>query len=161
MASGRDNQYTCLSFGYERGCMWWRKVIPLNFTTNIYCFALSFPIHWIFFYVICFRPIPVSPGSNSISQSTTTRNKYSHVLPQKYKETPRPCYQCGLVVDDQTRHVLNKCDKFKEQGRYTWRRNCVLHYLDTLVDHNKFRVFCDLPDRRTSSGKMVEFLFIF
>ena len=122
---------------------------------------ITLQIYWILFFVICFRPIPVSPGSNSISQSTTIKNKYSHVLPQKYKETPRPCYQCGLVVDDQTRHVLNKCDKFKEQGRYTWRRNCVLHYLDTLVDHNKFRVFCDLPDRRTSSGKLVEFLFIF
>ena len=76
-------------------------------------------------------------------------------MPHKYQGTPRPCYQCGLVVEDQIHHVLNNCDKFKEQGRYTWRRNCILHYLDTLLDHNKFRIFCDLPDRRTSSGATV------
>ena len=99
----------------------------------------------------------MSPGSNSIAKSTTAKGKYNHVLPQKYQGTPRPCYQCGLVVEDQIQHVLNNCDKFKEQGRYTWRRNCILHYLDTLLDHNKFRIFCDLADRRTSSGALYEY----
>ena len=99
------------------------------------------------------RPIPVSPSPHSIARCPNQKSLYGQGT-RKYPGTPHPCYQCGLVVEDKIKHILNDCDKFHEQGRYTWRRNCVLHYLDSLLDHNKFRVFCDLPDRRTSSGKL-------
>ena len=46
---------------------------------------------------------------------------------------------------------MNFCPKFED--RYKWRKGNLVNYMDSLLDHNKFKVFCDLPDRRTSGGK--------
>lgn len=83
------------------------------------------------------RIIPVdhhygSSSSNSISDSTF------------------PCAQCGMVTPSRAKHVLNWCERFKD--RYRWRKNNILYYMDSLLDHNTYQVFCNLPDRRTAAG---------
>ena len=89
------------------------------------------------------RPIPVSPSNQKSSKSFTSSYR---------NPAPYPCHQCGLVVQDLTQHIINQCDKFIDQGRYAWRRQAIIHYFDSLMDHNNFRIFCDIPDRRTSTG---------
>lgn len=61
-----------------------------------------------------------------------------------------PCPLCGMVTPSRSRHILNHCERLKD--RYTWRKENVIHYLDSLLDHNTFKVFCNLQDRRTTSG---------
>lgn len=103
------------------------------------------------------RPVPVPPlTSPAVAPATRRyyggRNGSGGVGSGSGQGGRRPCCHCGLVVEDQIRHFINHCDRFKDQGRYQWRKGNVLHYLDSLMDHNKFRIFCDLPDRKTSSG---------
>ena len=64
-----------------------------------------------------------------------------------------PCSQCGMVTPSRSRHVLNSCERLKD--RYQWRRENLVHYIDSLLDHNTFKVFCNLKDRRTASGNLL------
>jgi len=61
-----------------------------------------------------------------------------------------PCPQCGTVMLNHTKHILNHCEAFLE--RYIWRRANIVNYVDSILDHNQVKAFCDLPDRRTSAG---------
>jgi hypothetical protein len=61
-----------------------------------------------------------------------------------------PCPQCGTVMLNHTKHILNNCEAFLE--RYIWRRANIVNYIDSILDHNQVKAFCDLPDRRTSAG---------
>lgn len=61
-----------------------------------------------------------------------------------------PCPNCGTVVLNHTKHLLNSCESFHD--RYFWRKANIVNYVDSILDHNQFKAFCDLPDRRTSAG---------
>ena len=63
------------------------------------------------------------------------------------------CPHCGTVMSNHTKHILNSCEGFKE--RYAWRRANVVNYVDSILDHNQVKAFCDLPDRRTSAGNFL------
>jgi hypothetical protein len=69
------------------------------------------------------------------------------------KETPAAtfaCSHCKTLISNYNKHIMTVCSSFKD--RYVWRKANLVNYLDSLLDHNKFKVFCDLPDRRTSAG---------
>lgn len=61
-----------------------------------------------------------------------------------------PCPSCGTVILSHMKHILNVCEAF--QDRYFWRKANIVNYIDSILDHNQFKAFCDLPDRRTSAG---------
>ena len=61
-----------------------------------------------------------------------------------------PCSQCGMVTPSRSRHILNGCERFKD--RYQWRLENIVTYIDSLLDHNSFKVFANIPDRRTTAG---------
>jgi hypothetical protein len=65
--------------------------------------------------------------------------------------THYPCPHCGTVMLSHTKHILNACGSF--QDRYFWRRANIVNYIDSILDHNQVKAFCDLPDRRTSAGR--------
>ena len=49
-------------------------------------------------------------------------------------------------------HVLAGCNTMLEQGRYTWRHNCVLNHLETYIRSltNNANIISDLPGRSLS-----------
>ena len=80
----------------------------------------------------------VTPYSDAGSNSSVSDSIY-------------PCSLCGMVTDSRSKHVLNNCERLKE--KYKWRKENIIHYIDSLLDHNSFKVFCNLKDRRTATGK--------
>jgi hypothetical protein len=72
------------------------------------------------------------------------------INPQQKTGPAFPCSHCGTSIVNYNKHIMTFCATFKE--RYNWRKSNLVNYCDSLLDHNKFKVFCDLPDRRTSSG---------
>ena len=62
-----------------------------------------------------------------------------------------PCSLCGMVTPSRSRHVLNSCERLRD--KYRWRKENLIHYIDSLLDHNSFKAFCNLKDRRTTLGK--------
>lgn len=73
-----------------------------------------------------------------------------HQTSGSISDSTYPCSQCGMVTPSRSRHVLNSCERLKD--RYNWRRENLLNYIDSLMDHNTFKVFCNLKDRRTTTG---------
>ena len=60
---------------------------------------------------------------------------------------------CKLCGNTQTMlHVLAGCKTMLEQGRYTWRYNCVLNHLETYIPGltNNANIISDLPGRSLS-----------
>ena len=60
---------------------------------------------------------------------------------------------CKLCGNTQTLlHVLAECKTMLEQGRYTWRHNCVLNHLETYIRGltNNANIISDLPGRSLS-----------
>lgn len=78
------------------------------------------------------------------------------IFPGEEGAQSQTCEHCQGVMLERTKHVLNYCPAFKD--RYLWRKANVINYIDSSLDHNRFKAFCDLPDRRTSSGKIYKFL---
>ena len=56
-----------------------------------------------------------------------------------------------MVTPSRSRHILNSCERL--QDRYRWRKENIIHYIDSILDHNTFKAFCNLKDRRTTSGE--------
>jgi len=54
-----------------------------------------------------------------------------------------------------TNHILNCCPHFLQQGRYTWRHNCVVNFLLSIVDKKRFEVHADLPGHEAPGGGTV------
>ena len=50
-----------------------------------------------------------------------------------------------------TNHVLSSCKHSLNTGRYTWRHNCIIHYIVNSVDP-KYTVHTDLPGHTVSGG---------
>ena len=69
----------------------------------------------------------------------------------KRRQTTFACPHCSATIGNYNKHVMNNCVTFQE--RHSWRKANIVNYIDSLLDHNRFKVFCDLPDRRTSGGK--------
>ena len=67
------------------------------------------------------------------------------------RQTTFACPHCGTTIANYNKHAMNACVTFQE--RHAWRKANIVNYIDSLLDHNRFKVFCDLPDRRTSGGK--------
>lgn len=61
-----------------------------------------------------------------------------------------PCTLCGMVTPSRSRHVLNSCERLRD--KYRWRKENLIHYIDSILDHNTFKAFCNLKDRRTTRG---------
>ena len=51
-----------------------------------------------------------------------------------------------------TNHILNCCDTFLNQGRYTWRHDNILHYIIKLLNRTSYTVYSDIPGFSTSSN---------
>jgi len=66
------------------------------------------------------------------------------------KATTDKCPHCGNR--ETISHVLNCCPKFLQQGRYTWRHDCILKYLTSLIDTNAYQMYADLPGMQTRTG---------
>jgi hypothetical protein len=58
------------------------------------------------------------------------------------------------------RHILNGCNMFLQDGRYTWRHDAVLNFLRLLIDSGKYTVFADLPGQRTEDDGTVPKRFL-
>jgi len=71
-------------------------------------------------------------------------------LHQWSKTTSDKCIHCGNR--ETTSHVLNCCPTFLEQGRYTWRHDCIVKYLSSLFDTSTYQLYADLPNMKTASG---------
>ena len=51
-----------------------------------------------------------------------------------------------------TNHILNCCDSFLNQGRYTWRHDNVIHYIINLLNKISNTVYSDIPGFSTSAN---------
>ena len=49
-------------------------------------------------------------------------------------------------------HILNCCKKSLEDGRYTYRHDSILNYIDKCLDLEKFVCFVDIEGRKTPAG---------
>ena len=61
------------------------------------------------------------------------------------------CHLCGNTRPT-TAHILNGCPIALEQGRYTWRHDCILSTLSSTIKDliPEVAVFADLPNQRAS-----------
>ena len=89
----------------------------------------------------------VAPSKPSIYDTTHLRDSDD----ESRRQTKFPCPHCKDLINNYNKHVMNTCVNFIE--RHNWRKSNIINYIDTTLDHNKFKIFCDLPDRRTSGGK--------
>ena len=39
-----------------------------------------------------------------------------------------------------------------DQGKYTWRHDNILHYIATILDKTKYRIYVDIPNHMTETG---------
>ena len=49
-------------------------------------------------------------------------------------------------------HILNCCKTGLEQGRFTYRHDNILHYIEKCLDRSKFTCFIDIEGHQTPSG---------
>ena len=66
------------------------------------------------------------------------------------KQTSNKCRFCNNI--ETTAHVLNGCQKFLQQGRYTWRHDNVLGFLWQVLRTGGKKVYADLPGREAPGG---------
>merc|ERR1712038_1321716 len=93
-------------------------------------------------------------NANSVINSSITNGHSSAAI------YPSRCPHCrnwignSVTMEEKmihTQHILCGCKKFQNQGRYNWRHDAVLNYIDSCMDRDELRVFCDLFGRRTDS----------
>ena len=89
-----------------------------------------------------------SPNGSIVPFVTPYSDKNGSVADSIY-----PCTLCGMVTSSRSRHVLNNCERLAE--KYRWRKENLIHYIDSLLDHNALKVFCNLKDRRTATGNFI------
>ena len=76
-------------------------------------------------------------------------------LSNLYKWGKRSTDLCKLCGGKETlQHVLNSCPKALEQGRFTWRHNCILNEIIKLIKENRNieTLHADLPGYSTAGG---------
>ena len=50
-------------------------------------------------------------------------------------------------------HILNCCDRSLNDGRYTFRHDCILvHYINQCIDKQKFQCYIDIDGEQTAAG---------
>lgn len=96
--------------------------------------------------------LPSSSAASPNGHIIAFNNPYSNGSAQSgsIADSTYPCSQCGMVTPSRSKHILNTCERMRD--RYRWRIENILSYVDSLLDHNTFKVFCNLPDRRTATG---------
>ena len=62
------------------------------------------------------------------------------------KSPTNKCPFCGF--QQTTLHILNGCKVFLHQGRFTWRHDNILHYIDQCLDKNQFEVYVDIEEMK-------------
>ena len=83
--------------------------------------------------------------------------KYDSEWRGKLPEYPSRCPHCKNWIgnqnseEQQVQHILNGCRTFENQGRYRWRHQALLYFIDSLMDRKNLRIYSDLPDHRTES----------
>ena len=90
-----------------------------------------------------------SPNGSIIPFSTLYTNGHTPGVQQGgglISDSTYPCPLCGMVTPSRSRHILNHCERLNE--KYRWRKENIIHYVDSLLDHNSFKVFCNIQDRR-------------
>jgi hypothetical protein len=90
----------------------------------------------------------VAPSKPSLYDTSHLRDSDD----ERRRETTFSCPHCKATIENYNKHVMNYCVTFEE--RHAWRKANIVNYIDSTLDHNNFKVFCDLPDRRTSGGKI-------
>jgi len=71
-------------------------------------------------------------------------------LKQWGKSSSDKCPHCAQK--ETTFHILNGCKIFLDQGRYTWRHDCLVNYLYKIAKNSDFEVYADLKGKNTSGG---------
>jgi len=71
-------------------------------------------------------------------------------LKQWGKTSSDKCQHCNQK--ETTFHVLNGCKIFLEEGRYTWRHDCLVNYLYQTVKDSGIEVYADISGKTTSGG---------
>ena len=70
---------------------------------------------------------------------------------QRWKKSPSDL--CKLCRGRQTtNHVLNICSVGLNTGRWEWRHNCILDYIVSSVDTERFTVYSDLEGHQLAGG---------
>ena len=49
-------------------------------------------------------------------------------------------------------HILNCCNRSLNGGRYTFRHDCTLHYINQCIDKQKFQCYIDIDGEQTAAG---------
>ena len=49
-------------------------------------------------------------------------------------------------------HILNCCNRSLNDGRYTFRHDCILHYISQCLDKQKFKCYIDIEGEQTAAG---------
>ena len=70
-------------------------------------------------------------------------------LSQWGKRTNNKC-RCG--TKETLNHVLNCCQLALTEGRYTYRHDCVLNYIASCLDTDKYKCYMDIPGHQTTNG---------
>ena len=83
---------------------------------------------------------------NAVTNTLPTGNN----LMQWGKSTTDLCKLCK--GRETTCHVLNNCKVALEQGKYTWRHDNILAYIESCLDAAKFKCFVDIPGHQTPTG---------
>ena len=70
---------------------------------------------------------------------------------QRWKKSPSDL--CKLCRGRQTtNHVLNICSVGLNTGRWEWRHNCILNYIVSSVNTDRFTVYSDLEGHQVAGG---------
>ena len=93
---------------------------------------------------------PHSPNGSIVPFTSPYSNGNSANGSGLITDSTYPCPLCGMVTPSRSRHILNHCERLRD--KYRWRKENIIHYIDSLLDHNSFKVFCNIQDRRTTSG---------
>ena len=57
---------------------------------------------------------------------------------------------CG--VKETLNHILNCCQLALNEGRFTFRHDCILNYIASCLDNEKYTCYVDIPGHQTPAG---------
>ena len=60
--------------------------------------------------------------------------------------------KCRCGVKETLNHLLNCCQLALNEGRFTYRHDCVLNYIASCLDTEKYTCFVDIPGHQTPAG---------
>ena len=60
--------------------------------------------------------------------------------------------KCRCGVKETLNHILNCCQLALTEGRFTFRHDCVLNYIASCLDTDKYTCYVDIPGHQTPAG---------